>query len=122
MLKPEFKIFAAQIVKNAQALAGSLMAEGIDLISGGTDNHLILADLRSVGVGGQAAETALDAAGITVNKNMIPGDQRPAMDPSGIRLGTPALTQRGMKESEMQHIGKLMAKAIKHHQDADMLE
>lgn len=121
MLKPDFKLFAAQIVKNAKALADSLMAEGINLISGGTDNHLILADLRSVGVGGQAAETALDAAGITVNKNMIPGDPRPPMDPSGIRMGTPALTQRGMKEGEMQHIGKLMAKAIRNHQDAAVL-
>ena len=108
--------------KNAQALADSLMAEGITLISGGTDNHLILADLRPMNLTGNEAGAALDLAGITVNKNSIPYDTRSPFDPSGIRLGTPALTQRGMKEGEMHHIGKLMARAIKHHADAAVLE
>ena len=121
-MQPEFKVFAAQILKNAKALADSLIAEGISLVSGGTDTHLILADLTSVGVTGKEAEAALDLANITVNKNTVPYDPRSPFDPSGIRLGTPALTQRGMKESEMQRIGQLMAKAIRNHTDSATLE
>lgn len=116
-LQPEFKNYAKQIVKNAKVLASELMSEGFTLISGGTDNHLILVDLRNKNVTGKEAETALDKAGITVNKNMIPYDPRSPFDPSGIRLGTPAITTRGMKESEMKHIGKLISKAVAHHND-----
>lgn len=112
-LKPEFKTYAHQIVKNARALADQLNAEGIRLVTGGTDNHLLLIDLRSQNVTGQQAETALDAAHITVNKNTIPYDPRSPFDPSGIRLGTPTLTSRGMKESEMTLVGQFMARAIK---------
>jgi len=112
-LKPEFKTYAHQIVKNAKALAEQLNAEGIRLVTGGTDNHLILVDLRNQNVTGAQAETALDQAHITVNKNTIPYDPRSPFDPSGIRLGTPTLTSRGMKESEMTHVGQLMARAIK---------
>ncbi|MBI4361105.1 serine hydroxymethyltransferase [Candidatus Micrarchaeota archaeon] len=112
-LKPEFKDYARQIVKNAKALGESLSAEGIRLVTGGTDNHLLLADLRPLNVTGKQAETALDQAHITVNANTIPFDPRKPFDPSGIRLGTPVLTTRGMKESEMQEVGQLMARAIR---------
>lgn len=116
-MKPEFKDYARQIVKNAKTLAGSLMDRGFTLISGGTDNHLILVDLRNKNLTGQEAEGALDKAGITVNKNMIPYDPRKPFDPSGIRLGTPAITTRGMKESEMKTIGELISKAIDNHKN-----
>ncbi len=112
-LTPEFKTYAHQIVKNARALADQLNAEGLRLVTGGTDNHLILVDLRSMNVTGQQAENALDQANITVNKNTIPYDPRSPFDPSGIRLGTPTLTSRGMKESEMKQVGQFMARAIK---------
>lgn len=104
-LQPEFKTYARQIVANAKTLAETLMAGGIKLASGGTDNHLMLADVTAIGLSGAIAEKALDRAGITVNKNMIPFDQRKALDPSGIRIGTPALTTRGMKEAEMKRVG-----------------
>ncbi len=110
----EFKNYAKQIVKNAKALAETLLAEGLKLVTGGTDNHLLLVDLTNLGIGGKKAETVLDQAGITVNKNVIPFDQRKPMDPSGIRLGTPALTSRGMKEEEMKTIGKLIARVLKN--------
>ncbi len=110
----EFKNYAKQIVKNAKALAETLLAEGLKLVTGGTDNHLLLVDLTNLGIGGKQAETVLDQAGITVNKNVIPFDQRKPMDPSGIRLGTPALTSRGMKEEEMKTIGKLIAGVLKN--------
>jgi glycine hydroxymethyltransferase len=116
-LQPEFREYARQIVKNAKTLADALMSEGFILISGGTDNHLILVDLRNKNVTGKEAEAALDKAGITVNKNMIPYDPRSPFDPSGIRLGTPTVTTRGMKESEMKHVGQLLSKAIMHHKD-----
>ncbi len=121
-LKPKFKIFAAQIVKNAKALAESLMENGIRLVSGGTDNHLILADLTPLGVTGQEAETALDKAGITMNKNTIPFDTRGPFNPSGIRMGTPALTCRGMTESEMKDIGCWIADVVKNHKDESVLQ
>jgi glycine hydroxymethyltransferase len=104
-LQPEFKIYARQIVANAKTLADTLLAGGIKLASGGTDNHLMLADVTAIGLSGAIAEKALDRAGITVNKNMIPFDTRKALDPSGIRIGTPALTTRGMKEAEMKRVG-----------------
>jgi glycine hydroxymethyltransferase len=103
-LQPEFRAYAAQIIANARTLAGELERLGFRLVSGGTDNHLLLVDVVSRGLTGKVAETALDAAGITVNKNKIPFDARPPLDPSGIRIGTPALTTRGMREAEMRAI------------------
>ncbi len=120
-LKPDFKVFAQQIVKNAKVLADSLMEQGLRLVSGGTDNHLLLVDLTKIGVTGQQAETALDKAGITVNKNTIPFDPRGPFDPSGIRLGTPALTCRGMKEQEMKDIGLWIAEVVKNHGNEEKL-
>lgn len=103
--QPAFKNYAAQIIANAKTLAGTLMAGGIRLATGGTDNHLMLCDVTPIGLTGKIAEHALDRAGITVNKNMIPYDARKPLDPSGIRIGTAALTTRGMKEEEMQRVG-----------------
>jgi len=107
-----FKKYTAQVVKNARVLARTLKDEGLDLVSGGTDNHLILVDLIKTNVTGQQAEKALEKVGIYVNKNMIPYDPRTPFNPSGIRLGTPALTTRGFKEKEMKIIGKLIAGVI----------
>ncbi len=104
-LKPDFKEYARQIVLNSRVLAETLMAGGLKLASGGTDNHLMLADVTAIGLSGKIAEEALDRAAITVNKNMIPYDQRKPVDPSGIRIGTAALTTRGMKETEMKRVG-----------------
>jgi glycine hydroxymethyltransferase len=112
-LKPEFREYAQRIIDNAKALAEQLMADGLRLVSGGTDNHLILADVTALGVGGKEAEAALDKAGITINKNMIPYDPRKPMDPSGIRIGTPALTTRGMGPSEMRKIGRWIIAVLK---------
>ncbi len=116
-LQPEFKDYAQQVIKNAQALAETLMAAGLKLVSGGTDNHLMLVDVTPFGVGGKTAETVLDACGITINMNMIPFDERKPMDPSGIRIGTPALTTRGMGASEMQIIGGWIVEALKNPED-----
>jgi glycine hydroxymethyltransferase len=104
-LQPDFRVYAQQIVANARALAETLMSGGLKLASGGTDNHLMLADVTAVGLTGKIAEESLDRAGITVNKNMIPFDQRKPLDPSGIRIGTAALTTRGMQEDAMQQVG-----------------
>jgi glycine hydroxymethyltransferase len=103
-LQPAFRTYAAQVVANARTLAHELQQRGFRLVSGGTDNHLLLVDVASRGLTGKIAEESLDAAGITVNKNKIPFDPRPPLDPSGIRIGTPALTTRGMRESEMRAI------------------
>ena len=111
-LRPEFKSYQAQIVKNAKVLAETLMEGGIDLVSGGTDNHLMLLDLRKLGMTGKELEDRLDRVHITVNKNSIPGDTQPALITSGVRIGTPAMTTRGMKEAEMKVIGDLILKAI----------
>jgi glycine hydroxymethyltransferase len=105
-LRPEFKQYAAQVIANAKVLASELMAVGFPIVSGGTDNHLMLVDVTAKGTTGKQAEQALDAAGITVNKNMIPFDPRKPLDPSGVRLGTPALTTRGMKEAEMRQVAR----------------
>jgi len=110
--QPDFKEYGHQIVKNAKRLADQLMAKGYDLVTGGTDNHLLLIDLTNKGTKGKEAEIALGAAGITVNKNTVPFDPRPAFDPSGIRMGTPALTTRGMKESEMDQVAEWIDAAI----------
>jgi len=118
----EFKDYTKQIVINAKALANSLMDNGLNLVSGGTDNHLILVDLQNINITGQVAETLLDKVNITCNKNMIPGDPRSPFDPSGIRIGTPALTTRGMKTSEMIFIGELIAKAINQRNNPSIIE
>lgn len=114
---PEFRKYAQQIVKNAKALAESLMGYGFRLVSGGTDNHLILIDLQNKNITGKEAQIMLDSVGITTNMNMIPYDPRKPFDPSGLRIGTPALTSRGMKESEMKEIASLMNRAIENRND-----
>jgi glycine hydroxymethyltransferase len=116
-LSDGFRVYQAQIVKNAKAMADGLMAEGFRLVSGGTDNHLMLVDLTAKGVSGRDAQEALDRAGITVNKNGIPFDTRGPMITSGIRIGTPALTTRGMKEADMKVIARLIAEVLAHIED-----
>ena len=110
--QPEFREYAAQVVRNAKALADSLSERGYTLVSGGTDNHLILADLTSQGIGGKPAAQALDRAGIELNYNTVPFDKRKPFDPSGIRLGTPAITTRGLDETHMPQIAAWMDEAI----------
>jgi glycine hydroxymethyltransferase len=116
-LRPEFKTYARQIIDNAKALAETLLAGGLKLVSGGTDNHLLLVDVTPLGIGGKLAEQSLDRCGITVNKNMIPYDERKPVDPSGIRIGTPALTSRGMKTDEMRTIGGWILAALREPED-----
>ncbi len=122
VLRPEFKAYAAQTVANAKALGEALRAAGYRLVSGGTDNHLLLVDVFQKGMLGSEAELALGKAGITVNKNAIPYDVNPPLKPSGIRVGTPALTTRGMKEAEMRTIGAWIAKALEQRGDDAALE
>jgi glycine hydroxymethyltransferase len=122
VLRPEFKTYAAQIVANAKALAESLQEAGYRLVSGGTDNHLMLVDVFQKGILGSEAEAALGKAGITVNKNAIPYDTNPPLKPSGIRIGTPALTTRGMNEPEMRIIGGWIAKALEKRNDDAALD
>jgi glycine hydroxymethyltransferase len=117
-LKPEFRSYAAQIVANAKTLAHELQRQGFRLVSGGTDNHMMLVDVVSVGTTGKIAEQALDAAGITVNKNMIPFDTRAPLDPSGIRIGTPALTTRGMREPQLRTIAGWIGRILKNPNDS----
>ena len=120
-LKPDFKAYAQQIVDNARTLAEVLQSGGLRLASGGTDNHLMLCDVTAIDLSGSIAEVALDKAGITVNKNMIPFDKRKPMDPSGIRIGTAALTTRGMKSDEMKKVGGWILDVLKHTEsDADL--
>jgi len=121
-LRPEFKTYAAQIVANAKVLAATLEDAGFRIISGGTDNHLMLVDVFQKGILGSEAELALGKAGITVNKNSIPYDTNPPLKPSGIRIGTPALTTRGMKEPEMRLIGAWITKALEVRNDDAALE
>jgi glycine hydroxymethyltransferase len=111
-LRPEFREYARQVVANAKVLAQTLADEGFRVISGGTDTHVMLVDVFVKGMLGSEAETALHEAGITVNKNAIPFDTNPPMKPSGIRIGTPALTTRGMKEAEMRIVGKWISEAL----------
>jgi glycine hydroxymethyltransferase len=120
-MQPDFRDYARQIVANAKVLAQTLADEGFRIISGGTDTHLMLIDVFSKGMLGSDAEKALGEAGITVNKNAIPFDTNPPMKPSGIRIGTPALTTRGMKESEMRQIGRWIAEVLLHRNDAAVL-
>jgi glycine hydroxymethyltransferase len=116
-LRPDFKDYQSQVLKNAKVLAETLMDNGMDLVSGGTDNHLMLIDLTKTGLGGKEVEKALDAVHIFTNKNMIPFDERSPFDPSGIRIGTPALTTRGMKEDDMRALGVFISQVIKRPKD-----
>jgi glycine hydroxymethyltransferase len=120
-MQPEFRDYAKQVVANAKVLAETLAAEGFRIISGGTDTHLMLVDVFSKGMLGSEAEKALGEAGITVNKNAIPFDVNPPMKPSGIRIGTPALTTRGMKEAEMRQVGRWIAEALLRRTDRALL-
>lgn len=117
-LQPSFKTYCEQILKNAKAMEAVFKTEGVRMIGGGTSNHLILADVSGLGVTGREAETVLDEVGITLNKNMIPDEPRTAMDPSGIRFGTPAMTTRNMKEAEATRLAEIMIEALKHKDDA----
>lgn len=117
-LRPEFKVYSQTIIQNAKTLADALAARGLTLISGGTDNHLMLVDVTPLGITGKIAEETLGKCGITVNKNMIPFDQRKPLDPSGIRIGTPALTTRGMGPAEMRTIGGWFLEALQHAGDS----
>jgi glycine hydroxymethyltransferase len=116
-LRPAFADYAARVIRNAQALADALLARGYHIVSGGTDNHLMLIDLRNKGVTGKAAQIALDAAGITLNKNAVPFDDKSALITSGIRVGTPAVTTRGMGEPEMEAIADLLDRGIRAVKD-----
>lgn len=118
---PEFREYAHQIVKNAKALADELLSHGFDLVSGGTDNHLILIDLSNRDIPGKVASQALDKAGIVLNYNMVPFDTRSPFNPSGIRLGTPAVTSRGMKEADMKFIGARMNEVISNVDKEDVI-
>jgi glycine hydroxymethyltransferase len=121
-LRPEFKAYAAQVIANAQTLAEAMTRAGFRLVSGGTDNHLILIDMTSKGLTGKIAEAALGRAGITVNKNLIPFDQRKPMDPSGIRMGTPALTTRGLREDAIRQVAAWIVAALADPDDAARAE
>ncbi|MFA5792842.1 MAG: serine hydroxymethyltransferase [Candidatus Gracilibacteria bacterium] len=122
-LEPEFKEYASQILKNAKALAETLMAGGIKLITNGTDNHMMVMDtVTSMGIDGTTAEHLLDRVGLTTNKQVIPDDPNPPLKPSGVRLGTPAATTRGMKEEEMKMIGEWIVKTLKNSADETMLD
>ncbi len=120
-LKPEFKAYSAQVVKNAQAIAARLTHHGFRICSGGTDNHVMLVDLRPKGLNGSEASVALDEAGITVNKNGIPFDTGSPMKPSGIRIGTPAVTTRGMVEKDVEQVADFIAEALAAHTDTAKL-
>jgi len=116
-LDPSFVDYQKQVLANAHALAAGLAAEGLRIVSGGTDNHLVLVDLSPLGLGGKAAETALDAVGIYTNKNLIPFDERKPLDPSGLRIGTPALTTRGFGAEELAEVAKLIGRVLKSPED-----
>ena len=119
-LQPEFKTYQQQVVKNAQALCDGIAEAGFRVVSGGTDNHVFLVDVFSKGVGGKEAEKSLDAAHITVNKNSIPFDTNPPMKPSGIRIGTPAVTTRGMQEAEMKEIAACIVEVLNAPEDENV--
>lgn len=116
----QFRQYGKDVVANAKALAEALLSQGVRLVSGGTDNHLMLVDVTPLGIGGKTAEAVLDHCGITVNMNMIPFDQRKPMDPSGVRIGTPALTTRGMGSDEMRRIAGWIVGALKHAEDSSV--
>jgi glycine hydroxymethyltransferase len=116
-MTPEFKVYQNQVVKNARVLAAYLAKHGMRIVSGGTDNHLMLVDLTPLGTTGKDASCALEKAGIIVNKNAIPFDTRPPAVTSGVRIGTPAVTTRGMKEAEMERLGGWIVDAVKNQGD-----
>lgn len=120
--QPEFKDYQAQVIANAKVLADSLVAEGLRIVSGGTDNHVMLVDVSAINLTGKVAEHVLDEAGITVNKNTIPYETQSPFITSGVRLGTPAVTSRGFKEEEMKEIASIIAKLLKNHEDAEVLK
>lgn len=120
-LAPEFKTYMGQVITNAKTLAEVLLGEGFQLVTGGTDNHLLLLDLSDTPVTGKLAETALDQAGITVNKNTVPNEKRSPFVTSGVRIGTPALTTRGMGTQEMKQIGLWISKVLKNPEDTNVL-
>lgn len=115
--QPEFKTYIQQVKTNAKVLAEALISEGVDIVSGGTDNHLVLLNLRSLGITGKIAEEVLDEVGITVNKNTIPFDTEGPFVTSGVRIGTPAVTSRGFKEEEMKEIASIIGSLLKNHED-----
>ena len=120
--RPEWRAYATQVIANARTLAHVLAEQGFRIVSGGTDNHMLLVDVASRGVTGKVAEQALDAAGITVNNNKIPFDARPPVDPSGIRIGTPVLTTRGMREPEMRTIAGWIGQVLAAAEDKKLQE
>lgn len=120
--KPDFKEYQAQVIANAKVLADSLTAEGIRIVSGGTDNHVMLLDVSALGLTGKVAEHVLDEVGITVNKNTIPFDTASPFITSGVRIGTPAVTSRGFKEAEMKEIASIIAKLLKNNENAEVLK
>jgi Glycine/serine hydroxymethyltransferase len=121
-LKPSFKEYSAQIVANAKAFADALMANGLNLVSGGTDNHLVLVDVRNLGITGKKAEAVLDSIGITTNKNAIPYDPEKPFVTSGIRMGTPAVTTRGFREDDMREVASIIATSLKNPDDEKVLD
>jgi glycine hydroxymethyltransferase len=120
-LDPSFKRYSSQVVANAKALAAALSDRGFQIVSGGTDNHLMLVDLRNRGLTGKAAQAALDNAGITVNKNTVPKETQSPFVTSGIRIGTPAVTTRGMREGEMRRIAELIDRVLRAPEDEALL-
>ena len=121
-LKPEYKDYMKQVKKNAKVLSDTLVKNGFKIISGGTDNHLILVDVKSVGVTGKDAEIILDSINITCNKNTIPNETESAMTTSGIRLGTPAMTTRGFKENEFIEVANIISEALKNKNDKNIMK
>ncbi|MEK7073694.1 MAG: serine hydroxymethyltransferase [Patescibacteria group bacterium] len=121
-MRPEFVTYQKQVLKNAAVLAEALTGEGLRIVTGGTDNHLVLVDVTPLGIGGKIAEEALERVGISANKNMIPFDLRKPTDPSGLRLGTPAVTTRGCDEKDMVVLGKLIAETLRAPEDATVIE
>ena len=119
-LSPKFSVYAKQVLLNAKAMEAIFLREGIRLMAGGTDNHLLLADLTSLGVPGAVAQDALDEVGITLNKNSIADDPRGPMDPSGIRFGTPAITTRGFGEVECAKVAELMIEVLRNHENQEL--
>ena len=121
-LKPEFKEYQKQVVNNAKALADALIAEGFNLVSGGTDNHLMLVDLQNMNITGKELQNRLDEVYITVNKNSVPNDPASPFVTSGIRLGTPALTTRGLKEEDIREVADIIADVIENREDSAVIE
>ena len=121
-MKPAFKTYAAQIVKNAKALAVALQSHEFEIVSGGTDNHMMLVDLTSKGIRGKQAQELLEKAGIVTNRNTVPYDKHSPFNPSGLRLGTPAVTTRGMKEKEMRQISEYINRVVAAPKEAENIK